>query len=213
VPVAAQLQAVMVDTWVNALRKLPVATAILVGPGLAAESVAGRLKAEVQRLWREASVPLIVDASALDWLPRGVVAGPGPRVITPHPGEAARLLGVETAQVQGDRCGATRALSQAFGGCEVLLKGRHTVVGRAEGALSLNGSGNAQLAQGGTGDLLAGFLAGLLAQPELRSERHFMTTLRYAVWQHGAAADRLSERSRNWTPEDLAACLGDVDVV
>ena len=70
----------------------------------------------------------------------------------------------------------------------------------------MNCSGNPYLAQGGSGDLLAGYLAGLLAQPALQDDPAL--ALRYAVWQHGAAADELSSSQDNWTVEDLAARLG-----
>jgi len=88
----------------------------------------------------------------------------------------------------------------------VVLKGHETLVGRSTGNIFVNGSGNPQLAQGGSGDLLAGFIAGLLAQPALAADVE--TTLRYAVWQHGAAADKLSLTRGNWTVEDLAAEIG-----
>ena len=70
----------------------------------------------------------------------------------------------------------------------------------------VNPTGNAHLAQGGSGDLLAGYIAGLLAQPALQAG--VGKTLRYAVWQHGAAADRLQALRSNWVVEDLAAELG-----
>ncbi len=70
----------------------------------------------------------------------------------------------------------------------------------------MNCSGNAGLAQGGTGDVLAGYIAGLLVQPELQKDP--LTTLRYAVWQHGAAADLLEQSRPNWTVEDLADQIG-----
>jgi ADP-dependent NAD(P)H-hydrate dehydratase / NAD(P)H-hydrate epimerase len=70
----------------------------------------------------------------------------------------------------------------------------------------VNPSGNPHLAQGGSGDLLAGFIAGLLAQPALAAD--VGRTLRYAVWQHGAAADALAARRRNWTVDELADDLG-----
>jgi NAD(P)H-hydrate epimerase len=88
----------------------------------------------------------------------------------------------------------------------VVLKGHETLVGRSTGNIFVNGSGNPHLAQGGSGDLLAGFIAGLLAQPALSADVE--TTLRYAVWQHGAAADKLSLARGNWTVEDLAAEIG-----
>ncbi len=70
----------------------------------------------------------------------------------------------------------------------------------------MNCSGNPHLAQGGSGDLLAGYLGGLLAQPALRADAG--KTIRYAVWQHGAAADALQAKKPNWTVEELADELG-----
>ena len=80
------------------------------------------------------------------------------------------------------------------------------MIGRAEGGIFVNPSGNPHLAQGGSGDLLSGFLVGLLAQPGLQAD--VGKTLCYAVWQHGAAADRLQAIRGNWTVEDLANELG-----
>jgi NAD(P)H-hydrate epimerase len=73
----------------------------------------------------------------------------------------------------------------------------------------VNPSGNPHLAQGGSGDLLSGFIAGLLAQPALQAD--MARTLRYAVWQHGAAADQLQTTRANWTLEDLAQEIGNAD--
>jgi NAD(P)H-hydrate epimerase len=206
IPVAAQLQAAMVKVW-RAEHPWPEkTTAALVGPGLAAPEIAPELKLFTQQLWREAAFPVVVDASALDWLEPQAAATPAARVLTPHPGEAARLLGTTPDVVQADRVKALRELSQKFGGAWVILKGHQTLIGRSEGTIFVNPSGNAQLAQGGSGDLLAGFITGLLAQPALAAAGE--KTLRYAVWQHGAAADRLAFARRNWTIEDLAAEIG-----
>jgi NAD(P)H-hydrate repair Nnr-like enzyme with NAD(P)H-hydrate dehydratase domain len=71
----------------------------------------------------------------------------------------------------------------------VVLKGHQTLIGRSEGELFVNPSGNPHLAQGGSGDALAGYIAGLLAQTQLQAD--VAQTLRYAVWQHGHAADGL----------------------
>jgi NAD(P)H-hydrate epimerase len=205
-PVASQLQSAMVNVWRTEDSLPEKATALLIGPGLAAPELPAELKSCAQRLWREAVFPVIVDASALDWLEPGSEPAPGVRVITPHPGEAARLLGTTTAAVQADRVTAVRALAKKFGGAWVVLKGHQTLTGRETGKIFVNGSGNALLAQGGSGDLLAGFIAGLLAQPAL--QRDVEKTLRYAVWQHGAAADELSQSRHNWTVEDLASEIG-----
>ncbi|MHB1306412.1 MAG: NAD(P)H-hydrate dehydratase [Limisphaerales bacterium] len=205
-PVATQLQAVMVQEWTPAVVWPNSSTAFVLGPGLAAPGLSPEMRATVDRLWHESSAPVIVDASALDWLSPGAPRGDGTRVITPHPGEAARLLGVSTAAVQADRAGALRKLSQLHGGCWVVLKGQHTLVGRDGEEIHLNPSGNPYLAQGGAGDVLAGFLGGLLAQPAWQMSPR--ETIRYAVWAHGLAADLLSERRPNWVIEDLVEILG-----
>jgi ADP-dependent NAD(P)H-hydrate dehydratase / NAD(P)H-hydrate epimerase len=205
--VAAQLQAVMAGVWRPNLRLAGVFNAVLVGPGLAAEDLPEILKTTTRQLWEHAPMPMVVDASALDWLPQ---MPPAPnnflRVVTPHPGEAARLLGTSTEQVQANRVDALREISQRLGGCWVVLKGHQTLIGRSTGTLLVNSSGNPQLAQGGSGDLLAGYVAGLLAQPALQADP--LKAVSHAVWQHGAAADRLSATRTNWVVEELAAEIG-----
>jgi NAD(P)H-hydrate repair Nnr-like enzyme with NAD(P)H-hydrate dehydratase domain len=99
-----------------------------------------------------------------------------------------------------------RELSKRFGHCWVVLKGHQTVVGAAKGGLYINPSGNPLLAQGGSGDVLAGFLSGLLTQPALNADP--LQAARYAVWQHGTTADQLSAERANWTVEDMAERLG-----
>jgi NAD(P)H-hydrate epimerase len=205
--VATQLQSTMVNVWRPDAKLFDDAGAILIGPGLAAPNLPGDMKAMLRNLWRNSPSPVLADASALDWL----AAQPGLpqdaiRVLTPHPGEAARMLNLTAAQVQADRPCAVREISKRFGNCWVVLKGHQTMVGRSEGELFVNPSGNPHLAQGGSGDALAGFMAGLLAQPALRTDAG--RTIRYAVWQHGAAADELQARRANWIVEDLIAELG-----
>ena len=205
-PVASQLQAVMVRPWSREANLPETTTAILAGPGLAGPDLPPDLGSQLAEAWRSSPLALVVDASGLAWLPAGTTPAAAARVITPHPGEAARLLGATTREVLADRLGAIRALSQRFGQCWVVLKGHQTLVGRATGAVFVNPSGNPHLGQGGSGDLLAGFIAGLLAQPALQADPP--RALRYAVWQHGAAADSLAARQPNWTVEDLADTLG-----
>jgi NAD(P)H-hydrate epimerase len=206
VPVAAQLQSAMVNVWRMETILPPKTTGALIGPGLAAPDISEAMGEFTRRLWRGAVFPLVVDASALDFLAAEAPAKDSVRVLTPHPGEAARLLKSTAANVQANRVAALREISKKFGDCWVVLKGHQTLVGRSTGKIYVNGSGNPQLAQGGSGDLLAGFIAGLLAQPGLAADVE--TTLRYAVWQHGAAADKLSMMRSNWTVEDLAAEIG-----
>lgn len=207
-PVAAQLQAVMVHPMTDALRLPESCTAILMGPGLASSELSERFKRAVRRLWMDSPLPIVADASALDWLPAGPCHEGVLRVITPHPGEAARLLKSSVAEVQQDRVVAVRELSRRWANCHVVLKGHQTIVGQAKEDLFANNSGNPQLAQGGSGDLLAGYLGGLLAQPELQKEASL--ALRFGVWQHGAAADSLLVTRPNFTVEDLADELGRV---
>src|SRR6185436_10641198 len=121
-PVAAQLQAVMVGIWRPNLKLPGDHSAILIGPGLAGD-LPDIMKRTARLLWQLAPVPLVVDASALDWL---ADAPPPPenalRVVTPHPGEAARLLGCAAADVQADRRTALREISRRLGNCWVVLK-------------------------------------------------------------------------------------------
>ena len=206
--VAPQLQAVMVSPWI-AQGKLPGShDSLLIGPGLAAADMPEQMKVLTRNMWRDLFLPVVVDASALDWLPMDAVPRKALRVITPHPGEAARLLRCPPPQVQANRLNALRNVSRRFGNCLVVLKGHQTLIGRSAGEVYVNPSGNPHLAQGGSGDVLAGYLAGLLAQPDLRGDA--LKTVRYAVWQHGAAADLLQTMRPNWVVEDLVETVGTV---
>jgi NAD(P)H-hydrate epimerase len=217
-PIAAsQLRSTMVRPWQSESRvqrppngnQKP--TALLFGPGLAGTDLPPGMREDLLRAWNHLQEPVIVDASALDWLPRESFTAPGAlRVITPHPGEAARLLRCNVADVQQDRERALRELSKQYGGCHVVLKGHQTLVGRTEGPVYINPSGNPSLAQGGAGDVLAGMLAGLLAQPTLADPAQGgdpTKALRYGVWWHGDAADRASATMKHWDIDDLLACL------
>jgi NAD(P)H-hydrate epimerase len=141
------------------LHDLPHTDAIVVGPGVtpaALPFVRGLLKAAE-------ATPIVVDADALHVFADGTTA-PSPRtVVTPHPGEAARLLGTTAADIQANRWGALDRLIERLG-CVVVLKGSGTLVGGPDGRRTHIPSGNSALARGGTGDVLAGLLGGLLAQ-------------------------------------------------
>ena len=204
--IASQLQAVMVSPW-SAETKIPeTRTAMLIGPGLAAAEVPEQIKLLVADVWRRFPSPVVVDASALAWLPPENAPQPGMRAITPHPGEAARMLNSSSKEIQGNRVQALRDLSRRFSNAWVVLKGHQTLVGRSEGEVYVNSSGNPHLAQGGSGDVLSGYLAGLLAQPQLQADP--LTALRYGVWAHGRAADDLQARRPGWVIEDLIVELG-----
>jgi hydroxyethylthiazole kinase-like uncharacterized protein yjeF len=205
-PVASQLQAVMVHPWSPAVSLPGSFNALLIGPGLAAPQMAEEMRTITRRLWKSLAIPMVVDASALDWLPMEGGLVNAIRVITPHPGEAARLLNMSPQLVQSDRPHALRELSRRYGNCWVVLKGHQTIVGGSAGDFFVNSSGNPHLAQGGAGDVLAGFLTGMLAQPMLQAEA--FKTIRHAVWLHGAAADWLEKTKQNWVVEDLTEALG-----
>jgi len=204
--VASQLAAAMVAPWSPATNLTRDYTAVLMGPGLAARDLPDPLKRMTRQVWRDSLGPVIVDASALDWVSADPFPRNATRVLTPHPGEAARMLRSNVDQVQADRVGALRNISRQFGNAWVVLKGHQTLIGRSTGQISVNSSGNPYLAQGGSGDALAGFIGGLFAQPGLQTDPFAL--LRYAVWQHGAAADRLQAVRRNWGIEELLQELG-----
>lgn len=136
---------------------------IAVGPGLGLDDDAWRVVEAV--LAR--SEPVVVDADALQLLalrgPRGGEGslGPGPRVLTPHPGEAARLLGVSPADVEADRFGAARALCSRLRAI-VVLKGSRTLIAAPDEVTRISPWGSPVLATGGTGDVLTGVVAALL---------------------------------------------------
>lgn len=154
---------------------------LALGPGLGQGSWSEQL---FQTACRDAPGALVLDADALNLLARH--GGPSPRdkwVLTPHPGEAARLLETDTATVQADRFAAARALQARYGGV-VVLKGNGTLV-CGEDSLLLSDYGNPGMASGGMGDVLSGVIAGLLAQGLAPLDAAAL-----GVCLHGAAADR-----------------------
>src|SRR5207249_4199199 len=121
-PVASQLQAVMVRPWTTEVTLPESCTAIAVGPGLASRDLPDGIKASARDLWKESPLAIIADASALEWLPPGSFRSGALRVMTPHPGEAARLLRTSTKEIQQNRAEAVRQLSRQWGNCFVVLK-------------------------------------------------------------------------------------------
>ena len=116
-------------------------------------------------------------------------------VLTPHPLEAARLLGCDAAAVQADRLRAADALARRHG-CVVLLKGSGSVIAGPHGVPTINPTGNGLLAGGGTGDVLAGWIGGFWAQAATHGDAHAARcATEAAVWLHGHAADRLHEQA------------------
>ena len=204
-PVASQLASPMVRPWTGRESLPASASALIVGPGLAGPEVGEVHRDAAAGWWRDWPGVVVADATALDWLSLvPIQSGAGLRVITPHPGEAARWLGISPTRVNADRAGSLERLASC--GAWVVLKGYLTRLGRTGMPQRIHGSGNPGLAQGGTGDVLAGFLGGLLAQESLRLDPG--KTLSYGIWEHGAAADRLERRGRPWTSEQLGLEMG-----
>ena len=163
---------------------------LVLGPGMG--DSAGAIRALVKVL--DGPAPLVLDADALNLIAaspdlQARLAGrTEPAIMTPHPLEAARLLGVTAAVIQGDRLAAAREIASRYA-CVVVLKGSGSVIAGADGTALINPTGNPGLATGGTGDVLAGVCGSLLAQGWPAWEAALG-----AVWMHGAAADLLVQQ-------------------
>jgi hydroxyethylthiazole kinase-like uncharacterized protein yjeF len=156
------------------------ATVIALGPGL------GRAPWGRQLFVRTlaADLPLVVDADGLNWLATKPVRR-GNWVLTPHPGEAARLLNIGVNDVQADRYAAVRELADRYGGV-VVLKGSGTLIATADDAMIwVCAQGHSGMGSGGMGDVLTGIIAGLLAQG-----MQPLAAAKSAVWLHARAAER-----------------------
>jgi NAD(P)H-hydrate epimerase len=169
------------------------ADVLVVGPGLG-QAPWGRslLSVAAQR-----ELPQVWDADALNLLAAGAVELPAGSVITPHPGEAARLLQCSTAEVQADRPAAARALARRYA-CVALLKGAGTLVAGPDGQLMLCDRGHPAMASAGLGDVLAGVIGALLAQ-----DLGPLDAACLGAWLHAAAGERLGEQGRGLAASDL----------
>lgn len=162
-------------------------SAIAAGPGLGNTEGVHRL---MERMVKETDAPIVIDADGLNaFIGRlGLLKdSKRPMVLTPHPGEAARLLEASPSEIQGDRIKAAKTLA-SMSGAIVVLKGASTVIATPEGDIYINPTGNPALSTAGTGDVLAGMIGGLLAQgyPSL-------TAACAATYTHGLAADKIKE--------------------
>jgi NAD(P)H-hydrate epimerase len=180
--------------------------AIVVGPGL---GTSADVSALVYGLLERSRVPLVLDADALNVFaadPSRLVGRDGvPIVITPHPGEMARLCQSSSAEIQSNRLNTARCFArehQLF----VVLKGSGTVIADPDGAMCLNLTGNAGMSTGGVGDVLAGMIAAWIVQlgrPDYACQ--------VAVFLHGLAGDVASDKHGEvgLIASDLIACLGE----
>lgn len=195
-------------------------TALLAGCGLGATQSTAVL---LQRLLEQATCPVVLDADALNLLCGNLWSGPDAetgrglincfdgmrpaKIITPHPGEMARLCRRAVDEVLADQAGCAASYAHTHN-CVVVLKSHITVVATPEGTQYVNDTaGNPGLAKGGSGDVLAGLIAGLLAQgmaPEQAAAA--------GVWLHAATADEAVRHTgyAALSPADLPAYLGKV---
>ena len=175
------------------------ATAVLIGCGL---GLTDGIRQTVSGLLPQLECPVILDADGLNAVASGIDIlrkVKAPVILTPHPGEMARLMRCTVADIQKDRVAAAKKLATRFPNTVVVLKGAGTVIATAEHA-SVNTTGNSGMSKGGSGDILAGMIAGLAAQhipPE--------DAAKIGVYLHGLAGDcAAAELSRRaMLPSDL----------
>ena len=157
--------------------------AVAVGPGLTQNE---EILPVLAGILSECQLPVVLDADALNLLaahPEILTGRRAPLILTPHPGEAARLLSCCTAEIQADRLGAAREIAKIFSSI-VVLKGAHSIICCPSGEVSFNVTGNSGMATAGCGDVLTGLLAALLAQGV-----DAVGAARLGVYLHGLAGD------------------------
>lgn len=194
VPEAMALGTSSANQLMGLLEKVSV---LVVGPGLG-QAAWGR---SLLSAAANASLPQVWDADALNLLAGGFVRLPKDCVITPHPGEAARLLGVSTAQVQADRLAAALALSKKYSAV-VVLKGAGSLIAHPDGRLALCHQGHPAMATAGLGDVLAGLLGALLAQGMEPFDAACL-----AVWLHANAGEQQGKFGRGLAASDLIPAI------
>jgi NAD(P)H-hydrate epimerase len=175
------------DAWDRIRGLLEGKTALAVGPGISTQP---QVQALLLRLIPETAVPLVIDAdgiTAVALRPEILKESKDSVVLTPHPGEMARLVGLTPHKVQEDRIGIAKGFSSTYG-CIVVLKGDKTVIATPEEEIYINPTGNPGMASGGTGDVLTGLIGGLIAQglPPLEAAK-------WGVFLHGLAGDRAAQ--------------------
>jgi hydroxyethylthiazole kinase-like uncharacterized protein yjeF len=174
---------------------------VAVGPGLGTAESTSRL---VKKLYRQARLPMIVDADGLNILARepDLLSNPEyPRILTPHPGEMARLLGCSIADVQNNRLQTAQEFAAAHQ-VYVVLKGAATVVTAPDQRTAINPTGNSGMATGGMGDVLSGIIGGFLSQG-----LDAWNAACLGVYAHGLAGDRLAGKDSDYAGGFLASEL------
>jgi ADP-dependent NAD(P)H-hydrate dehydratase / NAD(P)H-hydrate epimerase len=166
-------------------------TVVAIGPGISRDPETAEL---VRMLVAKCQLPIVVDADGLNAFQHrtGELNGKGRSlVITPHPGEMARLAGCTIAEVQKDRLGAARQFAREHD-LVVVLKGHRTLVVRPDGEAWVNTTGNPGMSTGGTGDILTGMVAGMMAQHPKKED--IFSAVTAAVHLHGLAGDVMRDK-------------------
>ena len=179
------------------LNPLGKADVVVIGPGLG-QAAWGRSLLSIAATGTQTQV---WDADALNQLAEGKVSLPAGSIITPHPGEAARLLGISTAQVQADRAHAARALAKKYS-TTCVLKGAGSLIASPEGRLALCDRGHPAMATAGLGDVLAGLLGALLAQGLAPYDAACL-----GVWLHASAGEQQGSEGRGLVATDLIPAI------
>ncbi len=181
---------------------------VAIGPGMGSDPETVQL---IRRLVGELETTMVVDADGLNAIAGQPIRAKGPRILTPHPGEMARLTGLSVEDVQADRIGVARSFAQDKG-VHLVLKGNRTLMAWPNGRVWINPTGSPAMATGGTGDVLTGILAGLLAQFPQDVEAAVLA----GVYLHGRAGEigarELGEKSLiagdlfRFLPEAIREC-------
>ncbi|MGC1332410.1 NAD(P)H-hydrate dehydratase [Pseudomonas sp.] len=195
-----EVMALGVQSSNQLLDPLGKADIVVIGPGLGQGSW-GRSLLSMAATGTQAQV---WDADALNQLAEGRATLPAGSIITPHPGEAARLLGVTTVQIQADRGHAALALAKKFSTICV-LKGSGSLIAAADGRLALCDRGHPAMATAGLGDVLAGLLGALLAQHMAPYDAACL-----GVWLHARAGEQQGSKGRGLAATDLIPAIRQV---
>jgi len=169
------------------LEILPGKSALAIGPGIGTEGGAKRLTLELLKL---SQVPILIDADGINCLVgelEVLKSKKAPVILTPHPGEMARLLGITSKEVQTQRIELSREFAEKYG-VILVLKGSRTVIAEPGGRVFINPTGNPGMASGGTGDILTGMIGGLLAQG-----MNPLEAAKLGVYLHGLSGDLAKE--------------------
>lgn len=180
-------QTISLRAFNSLLRLCEKKRAVIIGPGIGTFKETQSL---ILKLIKTLDIPIILDADGLTALatqPKTLPAANRSLILTPHPGEMARLINSTAKGVQEDRIGVSRKFSQSSH-VHLVLKGFRTLIANPKGEVFINPTGNPGMASGGTGDVLTGMIGGLICQGF-----DILTSLQISVYLHGLAGDKVAQ--------------------